>query len=219
MEFDPRKHPKDRLGRFREILGGLEPGESVHLPGGLKVQRNPSSEWIPRRDAASMPPNKFLVTGGDTKRGHLAHSTPGSVAEMVLDYSARSTHKDSLGGERSYTTLSHYEARERKVEAQREQIKRSRAGELPKPPMSPGTTGVTPEEPDSKTGFVRGRKLRVGDYLHPDGKRIQQGGRIVKLHHFGYSDQPYYPVKLDSGEMAMVGFNHLHKITRDMPKS
>jgi len=38
IQFRPDLHPRNRLGRFIEILGSLKPGDSVGLPNGVKVQ-------------------------------------------------------------------------------------------------------------------------------------------------------------------------------------
>jgi hypothetical protein len=38
--FDPKKHPRDYKGKFREVLGGLKAGESAKLPDGTTVRRN-----------------------------------------------------------------------------------------------------------------------------------------------------------------------------------
>lgn len=40
--FDPRKHPRDRLGKFREVLGMLDKaprGSEILLPGGYSITR------------------------------------------------------------------------------------------------------------------------------------------------------------------------------------
>jgi len=39
ITFRPELHPRNRLGRFREVLGSLKPGDSVSLPNGVKVQK------------------------------------------------------------------------------------------------------------------------------------------------------------------------------------
>jgi hypothetical protein len=38
ISFDPKAHPRDYKGRFREVVGNLKAGESVKLPGGVKVE-------------------------------------------------------------------------------------------------------------------------------------------------------------------------------------
>lgn len=37
--WDPMKHPRDRLGAFMEVLGGLKVGDRVRLPGGVEVSK------------------------------------------------------------------------------------------------------------------------------------------------------------------------------------
>ena len=39
IDFNPQRHPRDRIGRFREVLGGLQANQSVKLPGGTFVTK------------------------------------------------------------------------------------------------------------------------------------------------------------------------------------
>ena len=39
IKFDPTKHPRDLTGKFREVLGKLQIGDEVDVPGGSKVVR------------------------------------------------------------------------------------------------------------------------------------------------------------------------------------
>lgn len=39
VSFDPKKHPRDYKGRFKDVLGGLALNKSVELPDGTKVTR------------------------------------------------------------------------------------------------------------------------------------------------------------------------------------
>ena len=39
INFRPELHPRNRLGRFREILGSLKPGDSVTVPGQARIQK------------------------------------------------------------------------------------------------------------------------------------------------------------------------------------
>ena len=42
--FDPRKHPRDFLGRFREVLDGLDVGDVVELPDDTRVEKLPNGQ-------------------------------------------------------------------------------------------------------------------------------------------------------------------------------
>jgi predicted ABC-type ATPase len=42
VKFDPDLHPRDRLGKFRDVLGGLAPGKGIRLPSGVQVKREKS---------------------------------------------------------------------------------------------------------------------------------------------------------------------------------
>ena len=39
IRFDPRKHPRNRVGEFIEVLGGLTNNQTVELPGGTNVTK------------------------------------------------------------------------------------------------------------------------------------------------------------------------------------
>src|SRR5687768_14076990 len=43
VEFDPDLHPRDRLGKFRDVLSAVKPGESVTVKGAkVRVERTAS---------------------------------------------------------------------------------------------------------------------------------------------------------------------------------
>lgn len=85
IDFNPSDHPRDLKGQFRKTVGGLKPGESANLPDGTSVIRKPAGE-------EGM---DFKVVG---KGGTYEHNNPERAANRGLEESARSTHKDSLGG-------------------------------------------------------------------------------------------------------------------------
>lgn len=37
IRWDPKKHPRNLLGQFRKVLGGLKPGDTVELPDGTYI--------------------------------------------------------------------------------------------------------------------------------------------------------------------------------------
>lgn len=41
FKFDPKLHPRDRVGRFAEVIANLGWSETAELPNGVFVQRGP----------------------------------------------------------------------------------------------------------------------------------------------------------------------------------
>ena len=69
--FDPRLHPRDRLGQFVNVLAALRKkprGSDVKLPGGITVERKPG---------------RYEVSVGGTRVGR--HRTPETAAGRALD--------------------------------------------------------------------------------------------------------------------------------------
>jgi hypothetical protein len=94
IQFDPKEHPRDLKGRFREILGGLQPGQRVDLPDGTSVRKESRG-----------PGYTVTPTGKHDRKGglHVA-TTPDEAIDQALDYSARKTHRDSVGGKESFAS-------------------------------------------------------------------------------------------------------------------
>lgn len=123
--FDPRWHPRGRRGAFVKALEKLPPGETLTTPDGLKAKRTKAGT--------------FNVEGVEIARE--AHD----AADHMLRMSAKSSHPKSLGSGKVFTSLSHFEARESKVEKQRQQVIKSRRGKpdfwktngLPRPDSTP----------------------------------------------------------------------------------
>ena len=46
LVFDPRLHPRDRLGKFRDVLGGLSAGKSVAMPHGVNVSKQEGGGYV-----------------------------------------------------------------------------------------------------------------------------------------------------------------------------
>lgn len=113
VHFDPRRHPRNRVGKFAEALAALGLGGVVVMPHGGKISKRAESSYELRGKAKA---NRQTVT------------LPSMAAARMLNDSAQSDHPDSLGGARKYTSRQHFEDRERKVERQRAQVQRSRAG-------------------------------------------------------------------------------------------
>lgn len=89
IQFDPKKHPRDLKGRFREVLGGLKGGESVDLPDGTRVTKEGGSFNVSRKG----------VSGGANIR-----SADAAADEAILQ-SARSRDPQSIGGTGSFNSV------------------------------------------------------------------------------------------------------------------
>lgn len=77
VDFSPHLHPRDRLGRFVDVLGGLRGSSSaaVRLPGGVKVRRGSG-----RRGGLRVTAGRREVASGLTKQ---------QAAKVALDASAK----------------------------------------------------------------------------------------------------------------------------------
>jgi hypothetical protein len=111
--FDPRFHPRSRRGAFVKALERLAPGETLTTPDGQKATRTKRGT--------------FNVEGVDIPRE--AHD----AADRMMTASAKSSHPKSLGDGKTFTSYSHFAAREQKVERQRENVQKSRRGMREKP--------------------------------------------------------------------------------------
>lgn len=94
IQFDPAKHPRDYLGRFRDVLGGLDIGDSVLLPSGTTVTKGGDGN--------------FVVNSQDPKEKPKAISSEGDAAKEALSSDVRSTEPNSLGGETSFKDLGEF---------------------------------------------------------------------------------------------------------------
>lgn len=86
-EFSEGLHPRDRMGRFRDIVGRLHVGGHVTLPG-ARVDHIRRHEY------------RITDDEGKVYRG----SSPRIATEFAAAASARSTHPDALGGPKKYKT-------------------------------------------------------------------------------------------------------------------
>lgn len=181
VNFDPRKHPRDPKGQFREILGGLVDGQSARLPDGLQVTRS----------------DVKLDKGGTRKRYEVRHknSTRGSAfydekgidqaAKAALDDSARSRRKDSLGGE-----VSHRSADEA-IKAMPSELKPGEPA-VPQPDDEPGDERVAPADfdfpaaPPKKPADTK--KTAQGGNIFPDDHVVLPDGAVKKVTEVGTGD-------------------------------
>lgn len=95
IKFDPNLHPRDRRGKFVDVLNKLGEGEKVEFPDGTRVTRKKAG---------------FAVEGNDQPGVNVKHAK--SAATDALNRSARSKHPDSLGGDQSFTGGAQFEAAE-----------------------------------------------------------------------------------------------------------
>ncbi len=99
IHFDPQKHPRGLKGQFRSVVGGLKPGEKVELPDGISIES----------DSNVTKEGRILVVkqNGENRgvfRGQQKNQGSGA-ADLALHYSAKSTHKDSVGGPVSHSSV------------------------------------------------------------------------------------------------------------------
>lgn len=85
LGWEAALHPRDRLGRFRDVIGSLAPGSEINLPGNVQVARYASMD-------------KFEVTrpagpgeGGVAKWGYVTETTndPAKAARKTVDALAK----------------------------------------------------------------------------------------------------------------------------------
>lgn len=117
VSFDPRRHPRTRQGKFSAALEKLADGDRLTMPHGGTVRK--------------VSPARYEL-GGSAKANRIGVPLPSMAAARMLNDSAQSDHPESLGGPRRYTSHDHFMQRERKVEDQRAQIAKSRAGAVKK---------------------------------------------------------------------------------------
>lgn len=89
--FDPLAHPRNRLGRFVEVLRTLKPGQKVKLPGGISVEKRTRTFRI-ASPAARTPLGDAIPA---TERS--AHDVE-AVAKAVFQRSALTEHAKTIGG-------------------------------------------------------------------------------------------------------------------------
>jgi hypothetical protein len=97
VRFNPQKHPRDPLGRFREVLGGLKKGQMVQLPDGGTVKRIADDD-----KNVSYAAGNYQVQRG---RGSEITSDPEAAAKVALMVSMENEDPKSFGGEDRYEKL------------------------------------------------------------------------------------------------------------------
>lgn len=107
IKFDPRLHPRNRFGRFREVVQRLQPGDMVEMPDRTRVLYGASS----RKYMVQRPDGSMVNSGTPT-------ASPAEAVRQALDATAQGTRADSLGGPRSFDSLGAMERAERVVPGQ-----------------------------------------------------------------------------------------------------
>lgn len=112
IQWDPRLHPRNRFGRFRDVVQSLQPGDMVEMPDRTRVLYGASS----RKYMVQRPDGRMVNSGTPT-------ASPAEAVRQALDATAQGKHPDSLGGPRSFDSLQMMERAERTVPGQ--QVARS----------------------------------------------------------------------------------------------
>lgn len=89
ISFDPKKHPRDFRGRFREVLGGLKPGDSVNLPDGTSVERGKSGFKVKLKGESKgieHPEIRDIDTASETALRKSSSAGPAGELPTRLDY-------------------------------------------------------------------------------------------------------------------------------------
>lgn len=141
-QFNPRLHPRDRLGRFTEALRGLKPGQSIKL-GSVKVTRSASDfdqHRYQARDASGSVIFRHDRADAVTQLADKAAGHPLSRPDgtSVLDVPA--SHWTS----RDEATLRNLRAKEQNEDSPTRKAVLARSAarlEARKPPQNPGTGG------------------------------------------------------------------------------
>lgn len=102
---DPASCPPGKLHtEMTKAVRGLGVGQQTKLPdgAGVKAIRGRSSQLASRR---------VFVAMGHSQTDTSTHKEAGPAAKAALDYSARSSHPDSVGGKRRYPDLESFVGR------------------------------------------------------------------------------------------------------------
>lgn len=115
LRFDPRDHPRDRrTGAFVDALESLRKGEWLNTPDGQMIKRK--GDWASTVVNADGTQGKTDWGGNFFIHGEMHGGGARRVAEVALKRSVASDHPQSLGGAKRFNSITHFEARERKLE-------------------------------------------------------------------------------------------------------
>jgi peptidoglycan hydrolase-like protein with peptidoglycan-binding domain len=180
--WDPKLHPRDLEGKFRQKVGGLNVGQTATLPGGGFVKK---------------------VAGGfefsDRSGKRIKTSNFGQAVKGALDRSASSTHPQSVGGRKRYEGIDAAKkaaggqeqgdlavpraftkkGRAETTQANRERERRKKkVGAKPEPPRTPAPSAYekTVVKP-SKERAARGMRGQGGgrQYATPSQSKFPKG--------------------------------------------
>jgi hypothetical protein len=96
IDWDPRLHPRNRIGQFRDVLSSLEVGGQARFPDGVKVEKRSTGTFAVRGGGREMP------TGPSRMGAALPSQISGAerAARDALQRSAMNRSPESLGGDR-----------------------------------------------------------------------------------------------------------------------
>jgi hypothetical protein len=156
-KFDPRRHPRDTRGRFRDALNKLSVGDALELPDGVKVRRGESGKNAPvfKIETPGNAPNRTALNAAE-------------AADEALLVSAQHEHPEALGGSKKHGSLPQALQRNRAVarrQQKKETAKQSKDITLGKPGAG-GKTVVKKVEPthSEANGTTRIVKKKVEVY-------------------------------------------------------
>lgn len=93
-DWDPNEHPRDPLGKFKSIVGGLGGGQSISLSDGVRVRRSTDKKSF------RVFRSKRARYGDGAEAG-----TATEAARMALDTSANNEHPKAYGGETRFRDM------------------------------------------------------------------------------------------------------------------
>ena len=114
-DFDPRKHPRNRRGRFIEVLTTLQPARHAHEGDVVDVKATPFAVEATKKG--------YITLNTDTGEER-EFATPEEVAEEVEHYLVREQSRRELERSRAEREASQREREERRREEERERQER-----------------------------------------------------------------------------------------------
>jgi hypothetical protein len=185
VEFNPRRHPRDRMGRFREVLGSLQANQSVKLPGGTfvtkRVEQGRAGELV-----------HFEVKKPDVKRAFLRSNAP-AAAEKAAEAEPE-LKRGGAAPEPEAGTPEFAAAQERTRQRREERYGPEAGAPPPSRAPGPGVVGVSP------TGTL---------WRYKDARGVEHEGRVERTVDKGGTDVTYYFRDKDTNELSLVSGSRL----------
>lgn len=103
IQFKPGEHPRDLRGRFKDTLAKLKVGQKVELPDGIGIQRRQNDPANVKHGGVK---SLLYVSTSGNQSTWSPTIGPDDAAMVALARSARSDHPQSLGGTKSFLSVS-----------------------------------------------------------------------------------------------------------------